>query len=346
MGLVKPEFTVGSEKRFADFISGLGNEKIALISHTDLDGIASARIIDEVVKPDMIKFLDYPELDDKLVFKLKEEKIKKVIFSDLTVEESGIIKDIEKFAEVLVIDHHIFKEDFNSDKCVFMNCSGKGFCAAYLCYYLFSKIQDLEKWDWFVGFASIADWCSRSNWSWLAGIVEKFDGKMECEEFHDNLKKTKSFEYVNIISYSLIYFQYDKRKVYDSLKDINGIESLRGYYEEVKKEIDRVVNEFGEKRIELLEGYFYEINPRYEIKSIVATAISTLIEGRLLIIGIEEGDIFKISARRQDGKMNLNDVLKSLVSGLEGKAGGHRNAAGGHVSLKDKDEFIRRVKNL
>ena len=47
----KIEFLVGSEKRFAEFISKLNEkDKIAVISHSrDIDGIVSAKVVDFVI---------------------------------------------------------------------------------------------------------------------------------------------------------------------------------------------------------------------------------------------------------------------------------------------------------
>ena len=59
--IVKPEWLVGNEKRFSDFISELNDkDRVALISHgADIDGIVSAKIIDSVINPDFIKFVGY-----------------------------------------------------------------------------------------------------------------------------------------------------------------------------------------------------------------------------------------------------------------------------------------------
>ena len=44
-------FLIGNEKRFSDYISSLAYAKrVVIVSHTDLDGIASAKVVDEVVE--------------------------------------------------------------------------------------------------------------------------------------------------------------------------------------------------------------------------------------------------------------------------------------------------------
>lgn len=96
----KLDFTAGSEKKFYDFIGKLGSERVALISHTDLDGIICARVINKVVDVNFMKFVGYQALDKNLVQELKNEKVKKVIFSDISVENILFLREIEKFADV------------------------------------------------------------------------------------------------------------------------------------------------------------------------------------------------------------------------------------------------------
>ena len=124
---------IGSEKRFFEFISKLGEknkEKIALISHVDLDGIVSAKIVNKVIEADILKFLDYTELNKNLIKELKKEKVTKVIFTDLLIKDKDFIKELEKISNILIIDHHISK-DWNSEKTGFIRVE-----AGYSCGYL------------------------------------------------------------------------------------------------------------------------------------------------------------------------------------------------------------------
>src|SRR3989344_9443308 len=203
--LVKPGFVVGKEKRFYDFIKNLGPEKIALISHvTDLDGVVSASVVNKVVSANVVKFVNYNELDEKLVKELKEGKFAKVIFTDLMIKNPVFIKEIEKFAEILIIDHHPAEFDYNSDKTVFINA--KGYCAAYLCYYLFSKTQNLESLDWLVACACIADFQYFANRKWLQGIYQKYGDEFVVKR-RMVMEKGKIWELVNILGLAIAYFK-------------------------------------------------------------------------------------------------------------------------------------------
>lgn len=158
----KIDFNAGEEKRFFEFISKLnGNDKIALISHSrDIDGIISAKVVNSVIDVELIKFVDYNDLNDELLNELKQKGITKTIVTDLGAEENFFI-NLSKLCEVLIIDHHQFKVDLNTYKIVFLNV--QGLCAAYISYYLFSKVDNLEKLDWLIAIASVSDWLYHKN---------------------------------------------------------------------------------------------------------------------------------------------------------------------------------------
>lgn len=340
----QPKFIIGNEKRFADFISSMENaKKIILISHTDLDGLGSARVVDKALAPDKIFFVQYHELNDSLVEKLKKEKPTHIIFTDLFFRKEFIQK-IEKFSKILVIDHHIPEDDFNSDKTFFLNSSGTGFCASYLCYYLFSKVKNIEKIDWLVACACISDFCYNSNKEWIRKVAKKygieFDGGMI-----ENAKG-KLWELQWKISLALIYFQ-DPKKVYQMIGDeFADISKLEKYANKVQEEFNHALRNFDKERITLNEGYFWEVK-EHGLKSLLSNWLSAKEPNKTLIFGEAKEDSLIISARRQDGKVNMKELLQKLVSGFEAaESGGHFKAAGAHILLKDKDEFKKRLLNL
>jgi single-stranded DNA-specific DHH superfamily exonuclease len=180
-------FQAGSVKRFSDFISRLGKEKTAILSHNaDLDGIASAKIINEVIEADFIKFVSYTDLNLGLAEELSKLKVKKIIISDLYVKSGEFINTLEKFSEILIIDHHLFEKDWNSDKTVFINA--KGYCAAYLCYHLFSMIKDISYYDWLAVCASITDMQWKNNIEWIKKVFIKHNEELNSENLKECLR--------------------------------------------------------------------------------------------------------------------------------------------------------------
>lgn len=341
--LVKPEWALGSEKRFFDFISELNDkDKIALISHNDLDGITAAKISNDVLNSDLVILSDYNGINDGLVEKLKRNKVTKVIFTDIGFTKQDILIKISKFAKVLVIDHHRVSEDYNSDKIAFLNA--QDFCAGYLCYYLFSKIQDLETRDWLACCSCISDYLYFKNQQWVSKIFEKYGdefilvGKSVRKEglFWDLQAK---------LSLSLNYFKGNPERVYDSIGKIFGdIGDLQKYSDIVNAELSRLSIKY-ESEKEIINGiYYWEVVSKYPVKDILANIMSSKNPDKTFIFVQSENGMCKISARRQDRNVDLPKFLGKLLEGFENSSsGGHIPAAGGGFPEKYLSEFKKRL---
>lgn len=344
--LVKPEFIAGNEKRFSDFISRLNEkDKIALISHTDLDGLAAAKVTNNVINADLIKFVNYGDLNLDLVNELKKSKIKKIIFTDLFFKEHSLVKEMEKFAEILIIDHHTLEFDLNSERTCFLNA--EGFCATYLCYYLFSKIQNMEKYDWLVACASIADYCYRKNQLWLEKVYSKY-GDSFIIEGNFVRKNGKIWDSQYKLSLFLIYHDDMLDQAFPKIgENLSSVDDLDKYSKKILEEIDSSLKKFESDKTEIRDGFFWEVNPKYHIKSILINDVSSRYFNKTIIIAVKTPKVYSISARRQDGKVNTHELLITLVKGFENSnAGGHFKSAGGYIPLKDAEEFKKRLKSL
>lgn len=339
----KPDFLAGNEKRFADFVSSLGEEKIALLTHTDLDGVASGKVVNEVIDAAFLKFIDYVDLNSDLINELRENEIKTLVITDIAINNLYFIKEAEKHFKLLIIDHHTFKEDYNSERTVFMNAHH--FCAAYLCYYLFSKAQDISKFDWLVACASISDWAYFKNGDFMREMFEKYGDKFEFEG--DIIRKSGKFwETQWKLVLGIIYYKDDLKFVFDSIREDFEIGGIVKGFEEVQKEIDEALERFEKEKVGFNGGYFWEFNPKRRIGSLVSTLISSNYQGTV-IIGRPGEKYYSLSARRQDGNVNVADLLQNLVSGFEDSdAGGHFKAAGGHVLTKDGEKLKEKIKNM
>ena len=342
--LVKPIFIAGDEEKFLNFISKLKG-KICLISHVaDFDGVASAKITNKIANADFLKFVDYTDLNDELIKELIELNVNKVILTDLMIKKAEFIKELEKYADVLIIDHHTFEKDYNSEKTVFMNA--KGYCAAYLCYYLFSKIQNIEELDWLAASASVSDWCYQENGKWMKEVYKKYNE--DFEGTIEGVKKGKFWEAITKISLSIIYFRPDVKRVYDEIGENFGeIGGLRKYALEVDKAVNKNLERFWKEKEEIKDVYFFEVKSRFSLSGIISTIVSSKMVDKTILIAEKEDRYYKISARRQDGQKDMNAFLKELCKGMKGAdAGGHFKASGGYVLIENRDEFIKRVKDL
>ncbi len=348
----KIDWLVGDERRFADFISKLDDkDKIIVLTHTDTDGITSGKMVSEVIDPDEIKFVDYFELGDDLIKELKEKEFNKIIMSDLFLNkhQGDFVKELEKFAEILIIDHHPVEIDWNSERTVFLNA--QGYCAGYLCYVLFSKIKDISYYDWLAACASIADFQFKENGEWLDEIYSKYgDEKFTTREVEE-IRNGKIWDMQIKIGLALIYFEKEGiRKVFDAIgkEGFGDIGNIGDHADEVQKEIDENIERFNNEREEIDDLLFWEMpDLKFGIKAIVTTIVSVRNEGKTVIILKKKGDTWTMSARRQDQKKNMNHLLNLLIEGFEGSdAGGHIPAAGGHFPERYKEEFMKRLRNM
>ncbi len=343
--IVKPQWIVGSERRFFNFIKGLNEkDKIAIVSHTDADGIIAAKIAHIALGANVVRFVGHDDLNDEFVNALKAEKINKIFMCDITFGTRKFLRKIEKFAKVVIVDHHTFIEDLNTTKTVFLDAHG--FCATYLCYYLFSKTKDLEKMDWLVVCASLADWMFNSNSKWMEEVYKKYGEKFYLSENQAKSGKFWSIQYN--IALSTVYFKDDLNKVFNSLgENFGDIGDLAEYAAIVDLEIAKAISDFYIKKEDFKEGYFMEFESKFPINGVVVNILSSKTPGKTFIVSQKHEDRYGISARRQDKNVNLPELLRKLVEGFENaKAGGHIPAAGASFPLKYVDEFKKRLKDL
>ena len=310
----KMEFVYGSEKRFDEYVLGLKGKKVALVSHTDLDGIASAKVVDEAINPEFLKFVNYGDLNSKLVGELKRAKVNRVIFTDLMLREQSFITDIEKFSEILVIDHHPSENDFNSKKTVFMNSQDN--CGAYLSYYLFSKAKKLEKLDWLVACACLADFFYFKNREFMTKTYEKYGDKFEFKgEFVKMDGKFWEFQYD--LSLAISYYLGKEMDLYSRLPEKFGeLGGLESAVEEVRKDLNNAKKRFDKEKQVIGDNYFWEVESKYPVKSLIVNELSKKIVGEIWLGELEKenmeiGFIFDIHINEDD--RNKGYAKKAII---------------------------------
>jgi single-stranded DNA-specific DHH superfamily exonuclease len=344
-------FQVGSEKRFFEFVAGLNDkDKIALLSHVDLDGVASAKVVNEVVDADVVRLINYEELNNNLISDFKKRKIKTLILTDLAMDDMEFIRKAGKEFNVLWIDHHKIPEDVNSDKVVYLNPGGKNdFCAAYVCYYLFSRMQNIESYDWLIACACLSDFTVYKNRAWMERIFKKYGDETEIKPM--SLENGGLQDLKRTLEFAIIYFKTNKnlKKILDLIgKNIGSAKVLERYADEVRDEIAEVVGRFDKERKEINGRLVLEFTPKFEIASLASSTISMKYPDKavILIRPINE-KLFAMSMRRQDLKEDMDKLIKRILSGLENSGGGgHIQAAGGHFLKKDLEIVRERLKRV
>ncbi|RLG14476.1 MAG: hypothetical protein DRN66_01950 [Candidatus Nanohalarchaeota archaeon] len=349
---------------FKSYILGIKKgDNIAIMYHTDCDGICSCLIIKKTIAHLLGKdsFI-FTQKQGKIavipatVELLKKKKITKFIAVDMAVDEDEEpIREIEKFADILIIDHHIKKADLSSGKTVFIKAQdyessidSSKYPASKLCFDLATPmiegggsrrlINDLK----FISSIGISGDAGYDFWA-----QKKFLAKNDKEKIQkiDHIIssyisiKGKFNSIVRILEEDNIEQKINKRIVEN--KDISQ------YYFDIQKELERLILEIDHKARFLkdrkgnIKLVFYSIQSRYNIKSILANKIS-FEDFPTSTVVVEKNGGF--SARNQTFKISMNDMVKTATKGIEGAGGGgHIPAAGGYVPKENVEEFFKNV---
>lgn len=349
---------------FDSFISRLSKQdRIAVMYHTDADGMCSAASV--------VKALHLLGFDPALVFhqkpsqiiitnstieKLKKNKINKLITLDLCVDQlPERVKGVEKFAHVLILDHHKRYHDLNSEKTLMVksqaisNLDGSAYPASKLAFDLFSRVADLDDIDWIACVGLLGD-VALTHW----------------EEFVD---KTLAKHQLSVAD--LDYFAemisavetLDVKKLDGVLNEFLAVEEpydLRfSKFSAYIPKLDRELNELCEQALKAAENYkeielvFIKVKNPHDIKSALINRLSrdNFIDKTLVVVLDSGREQLRFSARRPDFKIAVNDLLETAVKGIpEASAGGHKPAAAGRINREHLAQFkknlISELKNI
>lgn len=339
---------------FMKFIRNLKKtDRIAVYHHTDTDGLCSSviaakaieRLLGRKINLQLVSGQNVVVITPAIIRKLKARKITKLICTDLCIDQNPkTAKEVEKFADILVIDHHKMYVNLSSPRISFIKSvmlTPAYYPASKMAYDLFSKIANIHDLDWVAAAGTIADGAYKEWRSFIDSIARKYGftikGNVLYSEFYSKLEGISYAE--NLGKENECY-----KIIYDS--NFGNITGRTAKYEMVKDEIKKWVLAF-EKKAEFLPNdlVFYEFSPTYKIKSHVINTISGKFPHKTIIAIAPNGFFYyDISARRIDKKFAVNDLLTEAVKGLKNAGGGgHPFAAGGRIRKVDLKKFKENV---
>lgn len=348
---------------FRQFIEGIKkNDRIALLHHTDADGVCSAAItvkaLKKLGKPSPILLHQgsgETSLTDKTIKKLKQLKANKLIAVDLSLDQNpSTVKKTEKFSSVLVLDHHKIYSDLNSGKTVMIksqmlsSVDGSLYPASKLCFDLFSGLTELDEAEWIVAVGIIGDNGTRK---WKKFIQHAMSKEKISGSINESILSRIKFliDAVETISFDELDEVINLMVKAKKPKEVMKKKFLR-YGKKLEKELNKWLSLMEEKAefFPSKELIYYCINPLYPIKSPLINRISFAYPDRTVIVLQDLGKgIIDISARRQDFRVKVNELLEKATKNLEGSfAGGHIPAAGGKIKKKDLKKFRENLLKL
>lgn len=345
-------------EEFHAFINSINDsDKVAVIYDTDMDGISSGVVtvkalekLGKIVHFQRSRTPGTRTLTQDLLDVFEKEHITKILFLDLPVEGYANANEINKY-DVMVIDHHPLIQEHNKNFTIIKSfdlqteTQGHKYCTAHMSYDLFSSMTNIEDIDWIAATGIIGDITYQTQKKFVDSILNKYDFTIK-----DNPFDTEIGEVVQYVTYATcIGTQEEMNNIFDALynattpqKTIEGLKHLTP----VKEEFEKLIQNYdSNKEIISDELIIYEFEAQYYINSPVSTTISQIKDKHKTIITAHfKDDIVSISARRQDGKHHMGDMLRECTQDLpEANGGGHAPAAGAKVQKKDYQTFKERA---
>lgn len=343
-------------KRFDAFANSLKkSDNIAVLYHADADGMAACLIIDKAVeKLAKTRIISYPRhnpaepIDVELLNELKEKKINKIIVADLSFDpQNQLIDELAQFADVLIIDHHKIYGNPASQKIIFINAlfieqkiPPSNYPASKMCYDLFSRIVSIKETQWIVLLGLKGD-VSEKHWKkFVSSAHKKFPNKL-IVFLLDSLSAIAA---LSPKDFEKVYKQFFEAKNPKTLMKSELGKYVKEYKQLIFLWLQRIKKEaqvFPE-----IELVFYNMGiEKRSIKSFLVDEVKKMFPHKTVILVQEKGNGFStISARREDGKIKVNNLLELAVRDLDhSAAGGHDPAAGGIIQTNDLEKFKKNV---
>ncbi|MFH1521582.1 MAG: DHH family phosphoesterase [archaeon] len=332
-----PEITFSQAKEFLDSITS--EDKVAIIHHDDGDGFCAGILYYDWCKNKgaITEEFTYSINKSKLK-KFDLEKFNKIIICDLApdfmAEELELIKDRQAF----YTDHHprdtpIPKEILElvtTDKGCIPSSRTAG------------ELTGLKPWLALIGTVTDSGQFYSENQNFIYERLKELN--MTLEEFHQNI--------TSVFTNFLVYFDKDFKKAFKILQQINSIEEiskLKKYAEPVEEEVQKFVEQYENKKERLGDIDFYYFDPHFPVKAPVCGIISYRDKNQVYIFATpkSDGKHISFSARNTSQKMDMAELLRAGVAGLEdGSAGGHTASAGGMILAKDIEKFKENVRKF
>ncbi|MEK6827579.1 MAG: DHH family phosphoesterase [Nanoarchaeota archaeon] len=335
------EYLVGSKQIFLDYLNKLEKkDRIGVISHNDLDGVASAILINEILKLKNMKirginFVNYKKgIFEKSAEIFARKKINKIFLCDVGIDsDSEEFEELRKSFDIFYIDHH--PSEIKGENIIKTKTAD---CIAFTIYETARQNFDLSKLEWLVCATMVSEFSYKdeNNFNFLKEHYPEI--KLET------IMGSEPGEMSKKISSSLIYLKGKEEKVFRLILK-NKLSCLEKYQKIVDEEIKNLVEKFKSEAQFYPEQnlYLYQAHPKFSVTSVVTTILSTKEPEKtfIFISDIEdEPEFLKVSSRHQNGKEDMGQLMKKGIEGMENAtAGGHIPAAAARFMKKDLEKF-------
>lgn len=343
----------------------LPEDRIALIFDSDADGISAAVIIAKVLKKFYKKDIGLAIsashgvefIGSELINKLKENRISVLISTDLALDKHlEHLDNILDFAKILVIDHHTSHKQFYRENILVLKpqllqskLDSSQYCTSKWVYDLFSQFLDIQDLDWLAATGLIADSGYQSWRSFVKKVLKKYRLKIKKDPFKTSLGKI-----CDDIAYAEIYRKDNANKIFFKLYRISSLKAYLKKPIKVTKEPFKEILFYEKNSSKFAEHHgnliLFHIAPKLRIGSVLSTRLSTKFYKKKTLVIVQDlrnYPLLLISARRNDFKVPVNELLEKAARGLQhSSAGGHIPASGARIQKEDYGLFKQRLLKL
>ncbi|WP_456481740.1 DHHA1 domain-containing protein [Methanopyrus sp.] len=305
----------------------LKDERVAVISDIDVDGLASAAILGHVLKnvgADFVLYFSPPANFEEVVSGVAPE-CDVLIAADLGSTGKTAIQDAKsEGCRVIIVDHHQVLEDVRPD--VFIHDTR--LCAAELCYWATSDLheRDLRLIAAYAAFTDYAEEHSRV----LRETLRMYD-------------RRKVYTEASLLDYALIRMDGEDRRELALKLPETPVSELDEVYElarDAMAEEHEVLRRAREVAECLNEVVAYAIMD--DVHPAMTGRVASHVAGvkrRPVGVCVRRG---KISARVVEGEgIDVARAIRKAATEVGGKGGGHAPAAGGVVPESKVEEFLK-----
>jgi oligoribonuclease NrnB/cAMP/cGMP phosphodiesterase (DHH superfamily) len=337
------EYLTGSKEEFFDFLNGL-TKKDGIISHTDLDGLSCAILINEAIKQKKLKVKEicFTSVGEDLIKDLKEKfekkKINKVFFSDMSGD--FLLTQLDRFKKIFdffILDHH--PSDLKGKNIIKTKSED---CTTLVLYDLLKKEFDIKKWKALVLATTISEFSHASKENF--GFIKETYPSVSLENIWDSIPAKEAEK----IGFALIYFKGKEKKVFTLLQK-QRLNLFDKYYNVIKKEVIEYEDSFRREAEFYPERnlYLFYKNPKYHLISLAINKLALETPEKTIVClndSMDSPEFLSASFRNQLGKENVNLLVKKAINGLENaNGGGHPKASGARFMKKDLEKFKQNI---
>ena len=351
----------------SSFRSCDAHEQVAIYHDADPDGTCSAVLLSLALMrfrgvPAQMHISPYTGerfLPDDIIEVLKKNRVTTLFTTDIALDEKPLqLLKVAAFARVIVIDHHKLYENMNGERILLLKpqllvegIEPSNYCSSKIVYDLCSKHVDLSDKDWIAAVGVISDMTAGSWKEFLESVFRIHSFSTMKSDASSDWFRTKIGKISTLISSAEVYDPKNVDLCYDILMDAKKPQdllksSLVQFEREISAEIKKYLSAV-KKDAEFFDDVnliYYDVRPKFNIKSPLCTLLSLKYPHKTVILVSMVNNKVHVSARRQDKKVAVNELLEKACTNFpDANAGGHIPAAGATFPTQYSSVFKQNI---